>query len=116
MIDLTPILNAVIALAAALITAFLIPWIRKKIGAENMDDFLQWVEIAVAAAEQLYESTDGEKKKEYVVDFLEDKGFKFNMEELENAIEAAVLHLHDQLYNDVEIVQTAEVTEEAAAK
>ena len=30
MIDLTPVFNAVIALAAALATAFLIPWIRSK--------------------------------------------------------------------------------------
>lgn len=99
MIDLTPILNAVIALAAAIITAFVIPWLRNKISEQDMDEFLAWVEIAVSAAEQLYESTQGDEKKAYVIEFLEDRGFKVDVATLDGAIEAAVLHLHDQLYN-----------------
>lgn len=110
MIDLTPILEAVLMLAVALITAFVIPYIKKKVGAENMDEFLAWVDIAVAAAEQLFDSADGNKKKMYVVKFLESKGFKVDTEDLDNAIEAAVLHLHDQLYSPdiLEIAQEVE--------
>lgn len=107
MTDITPIIQAVLTLAVALITAFVIPWLKNKIGAQNMDEFMRWVQIAVAAAEQLYESTDGDEKKAYVVNFLASKGFKVDTEELDNAIEAAVLELHNALYNNVEIVQEA---------
>lgn len=111
MTDITPIIQAVLTLAVALITAFVIPWLKNKIGAQNMDEFMRWVQIAVAAAEQLYESTDGDEKKAYVVNFLASKGFKVDTEELDNAIEAAVLELHNALYNNVEIIQGIEVAD-----
>lgn len=98
MTDLTPIFQAIITLAVALVTAFVVPWLKKKIGAENMDEFLKWVNIGVAAAEQLYASTDGDKKKLYVIQFLSSKGFKVDTEMLDNAIEAAVLELHNAMY------------------
>lgn len=118
MTDITPIIQAVVTLAVALITAFVIPWLKNKIGAQNMDEFMRWVQIAVAAAEQLYDSMDGEKKKAYVVEFLSSKGFKVDTEELDNAIEAAVLELHNALYNNVELMQVveAEVEEGEAAE
>ena len=109
MTDITPIIQTIITLAVALITAFVIPWLKNKIGAQNMDEFMRWVEIAVAAAEQLYESTDGDEKKAYVVNFLASKGFKVDTEELDNAIESAVLELHNSLYNNVEIIQETTV-------
>lgn len=94
MTDLTPVINAVIALIAALITAFVIPWIKRNTTAQDREEFLKWVEIAVAAAEQLFLSTQGYAKKEYVVGFLEEKGFTFSEEEINAAIEGAVLRLH----------------------
>lgn len=97
MIDLTPVINAVIALAAALITAFVIPWIKRNTSAKDREEFLKWVEIAVAAAEQLFYSTQGKEKKKYVVQFLEEKGFAFSEEEVDAAIEGAVLRLHRDL-------------------
>mgnify|MGYP001070169564 CR=1 FL=1 len=109
MTDITPVIQAVVALAAALITAFVIPWLKNKVGAQNMDLFLAWVDIAVAAAEQLYDTVDGEKKKAYVVNFLAQKGFKVDTEELDNAIEAAVLKLHNELYGWADIVEGIEV-------
>lgn len=97
MTDLTPIVNAAIALIAALISAFVIPWIRRNTSAQDRDDLLRWVEIAVAAAEQLFLSTQGKAKKEYVTAFLADKGCVVSEEELNAAIEAAVLKLHREL-------------------
>lgn len=96
--NITPIINAVIALLAALITVFLVPWIKSKVGAQNTDQLLAWVDIGVAAAEQLYNSTDAQKKKQYVLDFLKAKGYTVNTEDVENAVEAAVLRLHTSLY------------------
>ena len=78
MTDLTPIFNAVIALLAALVTAFVIPWIKRKTNAQDREDLLRWVEIAVAAAEQLWDSTQGEEKKKAVLAFLREMGFIFS--------------------------------------
>lgn len=94
MTDLTPIINAFIALAAALITAFAIPWIKRQTSAKDLEELLKWVEIAVAAAEQLFDSSQGEAKKKAVAAFLEEKGFTVSASELDSAIEAAVLKLH----------------------
>lgn len=97
MTDLTPVFNAFIALMATLITAFVIPWIKRNTTAHDREEFLRWVEIAVAAAEQLFLSTQGYAKKEYVVGFLEEKGFTCSEEEINAAIEGAVLRLHKEI-------------------
>lgn len=97
MTDMTPVIDAVIALIAAIITAFVIPWVKRNTTAQDRDDFLRWVEIAVAAAEQLYYSTQGPEKKKYVVQFLAEKGFIFSDADIDAAIESAVLKLHREL-------------------
>lgn len=95
MTDLTPIVNAVIALIAAIITTFLIPWIKGKIDAAKLAQIVEWVGIAVRAAEQIYnESGMGEKKKQYVLDFLADKGFTLDPNSINAMIEAAVKDLN----------------------
>lgn len=95
MTDLTPIVNAVIALIAAIITTFLIPWIKSKIDAAKLAQIVEWVGIAVRAAEQIYnESGMGEKKKQYVLDFLADKGFTLDPNSINAMIEAAVKDLN----------------------
>ena len=96
-INITPIVQAAIVLIASIVTTFVVPWIKSKVKNEDMAIFLRWVEIAVAAAEQLYESTEGELKKEYVLTYLRDKGYSVDVDDLENAIEAAVLKLHNEL-------------------
>lgn len=96
-INITPIIETGILLVAAIVSAFVIPWIKSKTKNEDMEDFLRWVEIAVAAAEQIYESTDGVAKKHYVLTYLRDKGITVDEEDIENAIEAAVIRLHNEL-------------------
>lgn len=95
-INLTPIVNAIIALASALITVFVIPWLRSKYGNEELSKFLTLVQIGVTAAEQIYDANDGEAKKEYVVKYLADRGYSID-DSVNNAIEAAVLELHSNL-------------------
>lgn len=97
MTDLTPIINAAIALLAAVITAFVVPWIKRNTTQKDRETMLAWVEIAVAAAQQLYHELDGEKRKEYVLEFLATKGYSMDDAALDNAIEAAVLKLHREL-------------------
>lgn len=96
--NITEILEAVVYLIVALLSLFVVPAIKNKVGAQNMATFLKWVDIAVAAAEQLYDSTQGAAKKEYVLGYLATKGFSVNEAELDLAVEAAVHRLHNELY------------------
>lgn len=97
MIDITPIVNAVIALLAAGVSVFLIPLIKSKTTDAQRKELLEWVKIGVAAAEQLYKGAGrGEEKKQYVIDFLKQKGFKVDEESVINAIEAAVKQLNTE--------------------
>lgn len=97
MTDLTPVINALIAVVATLITAFVIPWIKRNTTQKDREEMLKWVEIAVMAAQQLYHQLDGDKRKEYVRNFLNAKGYDVASAEVDNAIEAAVLRLHREL-------------------
>lgn len=93
-VDLTQITVAILTLVISLVSAFLIPYIKTKVTAEQFATIKLWVQVAVQAAEMLYVGSGrGEEKKQYVLDFLKSKGFTLNMEEIENLIEAAVLEL-----------------------
>ena len=96
--DYTQIIAAVIALISALVSAFLIPWIKTKIDADKLQTVQAYVEIGVKAAEHLYAASEGDKKKAYVISFLAGKGIKFDVETVDKLIEAAVLQLHHELY------------------
>lgn len=94
MVDLTPIISAVLTLIISLVSAFLIPHIKAKTSEEQFNTIKLWVQIAVQAAEMLYVGSGrGEEKKQYVIEFLKSKGFTLNAEEIENLIESAVLEL-----------------------
>lgn len=95
--DITTVIEAAVALLAAIVSVVLIPWLTGKIGEQNMGQLVRWVQIAVAAAQQLYHDVDGQARKDYVLKFLADKGFKVDDAGLDAIIEAAVLELHEQL-------------------
>lgn len=66
--DFTPFFQALIALAAAIVTGILIPYIKSKTNAQQQEIISQWVAIAVSAAEQIYNGPGrGEEKKAYVL-------------------------------------------------
>lgn len=95
-IDLSSIANAVIAMIAAVISAFVIPWIKSKTSDTQFEQIKTWVTVAVEAAEQLYTGSGrGAEKKAYVIEFLTNKGFEIDEETLDNLIEAAVFNLPD---------------------
>ena len=96
--DYTDIIKAVITLITALVSAFLVPYIKSKYSEAQLKKWQNIVDIGVSAAEQLYHSDQAQEKKEYVLKYLYEKGIKLDSETIENLIEASVLHLHDQLY------------------
>ncbi len=95
MIDLTTIFSALITLICALISAFLIPYIKSKVSAEKLETIKAWVKVAVQAAEMLYRETGtGAQKKSYVIEYLNSKGYDLDTDTLNNLIESAVLELN----------------------
>ena len=64
-IDITPIVNATLALIGAGVSVFLIPWLKKQTTEAQRKELTAWVKIGVAAAEQLYVGQGrGEEKKQ----------------------------------------------------
>ena len=93
--DITPIIEAVAALICAIISAILVPYIRSKTTKEQQNEILQWVKIAVAAAEQLFTGSGrGEEKKAYVLDWLTSHGLRVDEGKLDALLEAAVYALN----------------------
>lgn len=98
--NLGNIIEAAVALLAAVVSAFVIPWLRSRTSAARREELAAWTRIAVAAAEQIYDSSECRAKKEHVLEFLAARGYYLQTDEIEAAIEAAVLELHAQLYGE----------------
>lgn len=96
--DITPVIEAIIGLAAALITAFLIPYIKSKTTAEEREEIKAWVLIAVKAVEQLYAGKlFGDDKKNKVIEWLENHNITVDESALDAMIEAAVYEINKGL-------------------
>lgn len=92
MIDLTPILQAVIALLAALVTYKLVPWLKSKTTAQQQETLARMVDVLVYAAEQIYTSDQSQAKLMYVKQQLKDRGYVVDLAQ----IEAAVRRMNEQ--------------------
>ena len=86
MIDLTPIIQAIIALLAAIVTYKLIPWIKAKTTNEQQAMIKAAATTLVFAAEQIYGAGKGEEKLDYVISGLEKQGYTADR----NIVEATV--------------------------
>ena len=91
-INLTYLVKALIGIAAAILSGFVIPWIKAKTGEARADRLLALARIAVQAAEQVYKNVEksGDQKYAYAEKFLVQHGIKLDSNEIEQAIEAAV--------------------------
>jgi len=85
-IDLTQIIMAVITLLFGLLIRYVIPSIKAKTNAEQMELIRAAVKSAVYAVEQLYKSKPGQEKKQMVIDFLKEQGYIIDDEQIENNI------------------------------
>lgn len=115
-IDITQIVVAVIGLLSVIVTSVIVPLLKQKLGAEKMSELQKWVEIAVHAAEQIITGTGkGKEKKEYVIEFLREKGFDVDDQAVENAIEAAVYDMNNAFLTSV-LEDSIEIPAEAYVK
>lgn len=98
MTNLTPIINALILLIAAILSVYVIPLIKAHVKRKDLDILEKWVTVGVGAAEQLFDKSEWEKKREYVFEFMREHGYVID-ETVINTLENAVLKLHHQLYS-----------------
>lgn len=85
-IDLTPIVQAVLAVLAALITAFVIPWIKAKATVQQRELLERGVKTAVFAAEQVYGSGWGRDKMRYAEEYLRKRGYAVDIDLIEATV------------------------------
>ena len=96
MFDITPIVEAILALVAVVITSIVIPYIKKRTTTEQQKELVAWVKIAVTAAEQIYVGTGrGPEKKLYVVEWLADRNITVDTNQIDALIESAVYELNN---------------------
>ncbi len=91
--DMTDIIECAIALLSAVISAFLIPYIKNQLNESKRSRLIFWIKTAVEAAEQLFGSKTGQQKKEYVAAFLLSKGIVVDIDEVTALIESEVYKL-----------------------
>ena len=96
--DYTQIIVSVIGLIVAVLTGVLVPYLKQKYGETKIAQTQQYVDIAVRAAEQLFKTEQAQEKKAYVINYLSERGIKFDTATIENMIESSVLLLHNELY------------------
>ena len=92
------IILAVIPVLCTILTVYIIPYIKAKIGTENLYKYEYWVNIAVKAAEMIWTETGhGADKKQYVVDFMNNmfnsKKIIITEEQINLLIESAVKNM-----------------------
>lgn len=108
MIDLTDIIEALLGLLAAIITMYVIPWIKSKTTNEQQAKIEAALRVAVYAAEQLYGAGNGEQKLEYAAEYLRSHGYEVD----DDAIEAAVYN-YINTFKNLKISGESESSEEA---
>lgn len=91
MIDITALLTAVITVIGSIITTFLIPFLKSKLSEEKRRELVDWIQIAVSAAEQIYTGSGrGKEKKEYVMNFLQNYGYSIDSAEVQMTVDALI--------------------------
>lgn len=91
-IDITPIILSVISLLGAIITGFLVPLLKEKIGEAKYNQLMKMVTIAVESAEQLCRNglIRKDERLDEVKKFLENNGYTVDTELINTMIESAV--------------------------
>ena len=98
------ILKAVVSVCAALITAYVIPYLKTKLADAKYERLLKIVVTAVEAAEQTFKKAgQGAVKKDdvlvFVTKWMVDHGINITQEQLDRLIEATVFEMNKEKKN-----------------
>lgn len=83
---------------SVIITAFVIPLIKSKITDQQYANLQKWATAGVLAAEQLWPDHGmGSEKLAFVKQYLAEKGYNVELQEITIAIESAVFAMKEAL-------------------
>lgn len=92
--NITPIIEALAALIAVVVTGVVVPYIKSRTSAQQQEELMVWVKVAVTAAEQIYTGSGmGIEKKDYVLSWLKCHGLFVDAERIDAMIESAVYEM-----------------------
>ena len=100
--DITVILELVVKLIFAVITIFLLPKLKalisEKVAESDQRKIIQWVELAVKAAEEAERAGLIDKKAKYTsaLDFLEKRGVTFDPDTMQALIDSTCWELFNK--------------------
>jgi LL-H family phage holin len=88
------IINFVLVVSIMIITKYIVPLIKEKLGVEKLAVAEKWAKYAVLTAQQTLQSSTGVEKKAYVTEFLKElltaKNISLTDEQINILIESAV--------------------------
>lgn len=88
------ILKVVVMLAVLVLARYIIPWLKARIGSENLEMADKWVHAAVLMVQQVHNAKPGPERKAIVVEIIREmlirKNIDLSIEQLDMLIEAAV--------------------------
>ena len=64
------IVSAIITIITALITAYVIPWLKTRINENQLAQLNRYIELAVRCANQIYTKEQWIEKKEFVLNYI----------------------------------------------
>lgn len=105
--DITVLLQLLIYIIVAIISAYLIPIAKSKMSKNQQELLAYWLEMAVYAAEEAANANKIPKseKMQYAIDFLDKKGIKYDKNTIEVMIDSKVRELINQ-FKDENIQKT----------
>lgn len=73
-IDLTELITAFVSVLVAIVTRYVVPWLKARTSAERLQQIEYWYQVAVLAAEKAYGAGHGAEKLADATEFLKAKG------------------------------------------
>lgn len=91
---ITELTKAIVSVVLILISVYVIPWLKNKIGDDKYTTVVEFAEIVVRSAEKIYPPDQWSIKKKYAVHLVSEKaksiGLDLSEEEINAIIEGAV--------------------------
>jgi len=94
------IVGAILTIIVTIVSAYVIPYIKQKITAEDMETINYYIQLAVKCADQIYTKDEYKQKKEYVVNYIckvidEKLHIKLTEQDVDTLIEGIVNREHN---------------------
>lgn len=91
---ITKLVEAIVTVVVVIISAYVIPWLKNKVGEDKYATVIEFAEIVVRSAEKIYTPEQWQEKKKYAVNLVIEKaknlGIDLSVEEVNAIIEGAV--------------------------